>query len=132
MEQGLRLLRRVQLLSFLGFEPFGARAQRNEPVGPHLELFVEGLHGVIVEGVTRFGTRRGPDERLMGVGEAPTTEVRHRIELAPDDIVQDPEALVLEEGTYPEDIVVGADHPQAPARLEDTPALLDPAPREIV
>ena len=48
----------------------------------------------------------------MRVGEALAAEVRHRVGLAPDHIVHDPEAEILQDRADAEDVVIGADHPQ--------------------
>ena len=50
-QQGLGLLGRMGLLAVLALDPLFAGAQCQGPVGPHLGVFVEGLQGVVVEGV---------------------------------------------------------------------------------
>ncbi len=71
-----------------------------------------------MEGVAlRFRRARGPDQGLVGVGEALAPEVRHRVGFPPDDVVEDPEAEVLERAADPEDVVIRADHPQRGVRL---------------
>ncbi len=47
----------------------------------------------------------------MGVLETRAFEVWHWIGLAPDDVVQDPEALVLQSRADAEDVMVRTDHP---------------------
>ena len=54
----------------------------------------------------------------MGVLEAAAAEIRHRVGLAPDDVVEDPEAEILHRRADAEDVVVGADHPDRPGRLQ--------------
>ena len=46
----------------------------------------------------------------MRVGEAPAAKIRHRIGLAPDDVVQDPKAQILKNPADAENVVIGADH----------------------
>jgi len=47
----------------------------------------------------------------MRIGEAPAAEIRHRIDLAPDHVIEEPEAKILEQRADAEDVVIGADHP---------------------
>ena len=68
----------------------------------------------------------------MRIGEAAAAEIRHRIGFAPDDVVEDPEAEVLEHRADAEDVVIGADHPQRGARLHHAPAGGEPGAGEIV
>ena len=68
----------------------------------------------------------------MGVGEAGAAEVGHRVRLAPHDVVQDPEAGVLEQRADAEDVVVAADHPDRAVVLEDSPRLAEPGAAELV
>ena len=44
----------------------------------------------------------------MRVGETAPTEIRHRVRLAPDHIVQDPETKVLQYRADPIDIVIAS------------------------
>jgi hypothetical protein len=62
----------------------------------------------------------------MRVGEPGALEVRHRVGLAPDDVVEDPEAQVLERRADPEDVVIAADHPQGAVVFQDAAAFLQP------
>ncbi len=55
----------------------------------------------------------------MGVGEAAAAEIRHRVGLAPDDVVEHPKAQILELGADPEDAVLGADDPERAVILEN-------------
>ena len=59
----------------------------------------------------------------MRVGEARAAEVRHRVRLAPDDVVEDPEVGVLEQRADAVDVVIAADHPDRAVVLEDAPRL---------
>ena len=45
----------------------------------------------------------------MRVGEAPAAKIRHRVGLAPDDVVENPEAEILQDRADAEDVVIGAD-----------------------
>ena len=58
----------------------------------------------------------------MRVGEAFAAEIRHRVGLAPHHVVQDPEIEVLQRRADPEDVVVGADHPQGRGLLHHAAA----------
>ena len=48
----------------------------------------------------------------MRVGEAGAFEIRHRVGLAPDDIVEDPITSILHSRADAEDIVVAANDPK--------------------
>ena len=92
-------------------EPLGAGAERQKPIGADLAILVAGLQQFIVEGIVLGGgALRRPDQRFMRIGEAAAAKIRHRIGLAPDNIVQDPKAEILKDRPDPENIVVGADH----------------------
>src|SRR5262249_12893920 len=92
-EQRLGLLGRMQLLAVAVLEPLLAGAQRQRPVGAHLDVLVAGLERFVIERVAlAAGVARRPDHGLMRVGEAPAAEVRHRVGLAPDNVVENPEA----------------------------------------
>jgi hypothetical protein len=95
MEQGLGLLRGMGLATAVLFQPLGAGADGKQPVGAHLKIVVQRLHRVVVEGVARSWAHRSPHQCLMCVGEAAPAEIRHRVRLAPDHVVQHPEAQVL-------------------------------------
>ena len=123
VQQRLRLLRRVRLAPLAVLQPLRPRADREQPVGAHLDVVVQRLHGLVVERDARLGIAAGPDQRLVRVGEALAAEVRHRVGLAPDDVVLDPEAQVLQRHAEAEDVVVGADHPDGAVGLQDAPAL---------
>ena len=68
----------------------------------------------------------------MRVGEAPAAEIRHRIGLAPDDVVQDPEAQILQDRADAEDVVIGADHPERAGVLQHAARLGEPVAGEAV
>jgi len=59
----------------------------------------------------------------MRVGEAASAEVRHRVGLAPNDVVQHPETKFLQDCADAEDVVIAADHPDG-AVLAQQPAAL--------
>jgi hypothetical protein len=48
----------------------------------------------------------------VGIREALAPEVRHRVGLAPHDVVEDPEVEILQGRADPEDVVIGPDHPK--------------------
>ena len=131
IQQRLGLLRGVRLHA-IGLEPLAAGADRDQPVGPHLQLFVHRLHRVIIELVLRIFGFRCPDERFMGVGEARALEIRHRIGLAPDDVVQDPETGILQRGADAEDVVIAAYRPDRAIGLQDTPRCRKPFAGKVV
>src|SRR5690606_12350470 len=68
----------------------------------------------------------------MRVGKPLATEVRHRIGLAPDNVVLDPEPKILERSAEPEDVVIGADHPDRAIALQNAAALGQPSARKAV
>ena len=59
-------------------------------------------------------------------------EVRHRVGLAPDDVVQDPVTEILQRAADPENIVVGADHPQCGVRLHHAARGFEPSTGKVV
>ncbi len=133
VEQRFRLLRRVHLLAGLVLEAFVAGAQRNGPVRAHLGVFVESLQRVVIEGVALLSAGLGgPDQGLVGIAEARALEVRHRVRLAPDDVVHHPEAHVLHGDAEAEDVVIGADDPDGAIVLQHAPAFLHPGAGELV
>ena len=100
--------RRLRIL-----QAFVAGADGDEPVRAHLHVFIAGFERIVMEGVAlRFGALRGPDHGLVRIGEAAALEVRHRVGLAPHDVVQDPEVEILQGRADAEDVVIGADHPE--------------------
>ena len=132
-EQRLRLLRRMQFLAVAALEAFLAGAQRDGPVGADLDILVAGLEHFVIERVALAARlARRPDQRFMRVGEAAAAEIRHRVGLAPDDVVEDPEAEILHHRADAENVVVGADHPDCAGRLEDAPRGQEPGAGEIV
>ena len=132
-EQRFRLLRRMQLLAVAAFQAFLAGAQRQRPVGAHLDIFVAGFEHFVVERVAAgIGVARGPDQRLVRIGETAAAEIRHRVRLAPDHVVEDPEAEILHDRADAEDVVIGADHPDGGGRLHHASAGGEPASREVV
>ena len=92
VEQGLGLLRRMGLGAVRALDPLGPRANRQQPVRPHLKIVVQRLHRAVVKGVARLLVLGAPDQRFMGIGEARAAEIGHRVGLAPDDVVEDPDS----------------------------------------
>lgn len=130
-EQRFGLLGRMKLAAGLVLQPFLARAERDEPVRAHLKVVIATLQRLVMEGVALgLGAAHRPDQSLVRVGETPALEVRHRVDLAPDDVVQHPEAEILEDRPDAEDVVVGADHPQGAVRLEHAAAFDQPGTGE--
>jgi hypothetical protein len=68
----------------------------------------------------------------VSVGEAGALEVGHRVGLAPDDVVEDPEAQVLHGHADAEDVVIAADHPDRAVVLQDAAGGLQPFAGELV
>ena len=132
VEQRLGLLRRMHLAAAVLLQPLRPGADREQPVGAHLQLVVQRLHRLVVEGVARLWPHRHPDQRLMRVGEAAPAEIRHGVGLAPHHVVQHPEAEILEDGADAEDVVIAADHPERAFRLEHAAAFDKPGAGEGV
>ncbi len=122
VEQGLGLLRRVGLAPAIFAQALGTRADGKQPVRAHLQIVVQGLHRIVIEGVARLGSHRRPDQRLMRIGEAPPAKVRHGIGLAPDHVVEHPEAEILQRRADAEDVVIAADDPQRAGWLQHAAA----------
>ena len=123
----------MSLSPLLVLQPLRAGADRQKPVGTDLNVLVAGLQGLVVERIgLSLGTSRRPDHRLMGVGEPAAAEVRHRIGLAPDDVVEDPEAEILQDRADAEDVVVGADDHDRGGGLHQPPDGREPVAREGV
>ncbi len=132
-QQRFRLLGRMQLLAVGAFQPLLAGAEREGPVRAHLHVFVAGFQRLVIEGVALgVGVARGPDHGLVRIGEAAAAEIRHRIGLAPDHVVEDPEAEILHDRADAEDVVIGADHPDGAGRLQHAAAGGEPGFGEIV
>ena len=68
----------------------------------------------------------------MRIGEARAAEIRHRVRLAPDDVVEHPEIEILERRADAENVVVAADHPERAIGLQHPPRRLQPGAREDV
>ena len=123
----------MHLLAVLALEAFLAGAKRDQPVRARLHVFVGGLQRFVVERITLgLLVARGPDHGLVRVGEAAAAEIRHRVGLAPDDVVENPEAEVLHDRADAKDVVVGADHPDRRRRLHQAAAGQQPGAGEIV
>ena len=132
MEQRLGLLRRMGLAPAILLQPLGAGADRDQPVRAHLQILVQRLHRLVIEGVARLRPHRRPDQRLMRIGEAAPAEIRHRVGLAPDHVVQHPEAEILQRCADAEDVVIAADHPQRALRLQHAAARREPVAGEAI
>ena len=121
-QQRLGLLRRMDLLALAVLQPLLAGAERQIPVRAHLQVVIAALQRLVMEGVFRALAARRPDQRLMRIGEATAAEIRHRIGLAPDDVVQHPEAEILQDRADAEDVVVAADDPERAVGLQHAAA----------
>ena len=98
VQQRFGLLRRMRLVAVAVLQPLAARADRQRPVRAHLQIVIQRLHRLVIEGVAFCSRDFGrPDQRLMRIGEAPPAKIRHRIGLAPDHVVQNPEAQILQD-----------------------------------
>ena len=128
---------RLGLLGRMGFHPiladaFLPAADWQHPVRAHLQLVIERLHRAIVESIFGLLAHRGPDQSFVGIGEAGALEIGHGIGLAPDHIVENPEAHILHRRTDAEDVVIGADYPQRTVGLQNPPRLGQPFAGELV
>ena len=104
-----------------------------QPVGAHLfRSSLRAFHCPVVEGVFSAFFLLNPKQGLVGVGQAHTPEVRHRVRFNPNHIVQDPVLEVLQDLPDPVDVVVRTDHPQRPGRFEHPPAGGQPFAGEVV
>jgi hypothetical protein len=111
----------------IALQPLLPAADRQHPVRAHLQLVIERLHRLVIERIFCILTLAGPDQRLMRVGEAGAFEIGHRVGLAPDDVVEDPEALVLQGCADAEDVVIAADNPDGAIGLQDATGLRQPS-----
>src|SRR5665213_4187493 len=103
----------MHLPALPALKPLVAGAEREEPIGTHLHVFIGGLESLIVERIaTRILVATCPDHRLMRVGEATAAKIRHRVGLPPDDVVENPKAEILQGAPDAENIVIRADHPE--------------------
>ena len=75
MEQRLGLLRGVRLVPIVIFQSFLPRTDGKNPIGTHLKVFIEGLHGIVVERVGFLARIAGsPDQRFMSICKAASFE----------------------------------------------------------
>mmetsp|Transcript_23240 Transcript_23240/g.39979 ORF Transcript_23240/g.39979 Transcript_23240/m.39979 type:complete len:225 (+) Transcript_23240:1414-2088(+) len=109
-----------------------AGANGQNPIRPHLNTLVQGLQRLVVKGVFAVLGLARPDHRLVGIGEPLAPEIWHRIRLAPNHIVQNPEAFVLQGRSNAEDVVIAADDPDRTVRLEQAAGGLQPGRGEFV
>ena len=123
----------MQLLAIAAFEPFLAGAQREQPIRAHLNVVVTRFQRLVIERIIAVcGVARRPNQGLVRIGEAAAAKIRHRIRFAPDDIVQDPKAEILEDRADPENVVVGTDDPERGGGLHQTAGGKEPGAGEIV
>ena len=69
---------------------------------------------------------------FVGVGKPPAAKVRHRVGLAPHDVVEDPEAEVLQDRADAKDVVVGADDDERRVALHQSTRGAEPAARKSI
>ena len=123
----------MQLLAVAALEPLLAGAQREGPVGAHLDVLVAGLQRLVVEGVAR-----APGSRVAQISVSCALVKRRPrkfgigFDLAPHHVVEDPEAEILQDRADAEDVVIGADHPQRAGGLQHAPAGGQPGAGEFV
>ena len=132
VQQRLWLLRGMGLVPVLILQPLSARTDRKGPVAAHLDLVVQRLHRGVVELVLRLFALAGPQQGFVRIGEPGAAKVGHRVGLAPHDVVQDPEAQVLQHRAHAIDVVIAANHPQRAIGLQHAAAFGQPAPGEGV
>ena len=126
VQQRFRLLRWMRFVAVFVFETLMPCADRQDPIRPHLNALVQSLQRLVVERVLcAFGLGR-PDHRFMRVGEPFAAEVGHRVRFAPDHIIEDPVARVLQRRPDPKDVVIRADHPNSPVGFEQPARRLEP------
>ena len=68
----------------------------------------------------------------MCIGKARALEIGHRVDLTPDDVVEDPEALILQHRSDAEDVVIAANHPKRAIGLQNAPGFSQPGLRKGV
>ena len=68
----------------------------------------------------------------MRIGKAGALEIGHGIGLAPDHIIQDPEAEILQDRADAENIVIAADHPKRTVIFQDALGLGHPLDGELI
>ena len=73
-----------------------------------------------------------PDERFVGIGKTNTAEIGHGIRLYEYNIVQNPEAQILQNRSEAIDIVLCADHPECAGIFQDALASGEPEAGEAV
>ena len=68
----------------------------------------------------------------MRIREPRALEIGHGVRLAPDDVVEDPEAQILQDRTDAVNVVIATDDPQRPIGLEHAFGFRQPFAGEIV
>src|SRR3546814_18428992 len=68
VEQCLWLLRRMRL-DAIAFQPLLPAANRQYPVGAHLQFIIQRLHLTVIERIAGVLAFRAPDPSLMRIGE---------------------------------------------------------------
>ena len=114
------------------FQTLVACADWQNPVRAHLHAFVERLERFVVEGVFAGLAFARPDQCFVGVGQPFATEVWHWVGFAPDDVVENPEALVLQLVAHAEHVVIGADDPDCAVWFQKASGRSEPFAGELV
>ena len=131
VQQRLRFLCGVRLVP-VHLQAFLAAAQGQAPVTAHLQIIIERLERLMVEGVARALGLLRPQQRLMRVCKAHAAKVWHRVGLHPHHIVQDPVLQILQHCAHAVNVVVAANHPKCAGVLQHAPAALQPRTRECI
>ena len=75
VKQGFGFLRRMHLVAVVVAKALRPAADRQQPVAAHLQIVVQALHGLVVEGIAAVGALRCPDQGFVGVGKPRATEL---------------------------------------------------------
>ena len=104
------------------------------PHSLHLFTTVLTLHLPVVEGVlvlTAFRSLRRPVHQLRRVRERPASQVRRRIRLLPDDVIQDPQPRLHQRHSHYGMDMQRPRYPDASRRCQHPFALRNPALAEL-
>ena len=125
-----RLLRRMLAKPLLRLAGRG-----HSPDRLHLLAAVLASHLIVIERVLVTAALRRlarPQHDLRRVGERPAPQIRRRIRLLPDNIVQQPKAVLQQRHAHAGIYVERPRHPDSPRRLQYAVAFGDPLHVELV
>jgi hypothetical protein len=122
----------MQLVVVIVLEALGAGADREQPVRAHLHIVIGLLQLLVVEGDAAGAGFAAQISVSCALVKRRAAEVRHRVGLAPDHVVEHPEIEILQRRADAEDVVVRADHPDRAIGLQDAARRLQPGPGERV